>query len=504
MWIGALFVAVVSLLAADSELKLQEDSGIYIALAESLADGYGYRSVFLVDAPPHAQYPPVFPVLLLPAVFALGADFRAMKLLMTPLAVAALPVVHALFRARADARTAALVVLLTATSPAVVYFTQSIMTEIPYLLLSLVAVLWIERSARRTGWSASAVVVAALLLSLVCLTRVVGISLLLAAVLYVALEGAERRLIQLRTALAIAALAAVPLALWFAYSSSASLDAGSPYLRYYSWSLNKAAAPSWRDGAVVLLFKLRAALYAYGVHLGHATVYWLPSPPIGSAIALLLAGVGVAGFFRCAMRQRTVAEYYVFLYVCALLVFPGSRQQRYVVPLIPFWWFYVVSMTDAAARWLSRRREPTGPAGRATAVVGAAMLGLALLNAVTSVVVNVVRHGRGYYEPVARDPFRDALEWVRRETPPHSVLLWAKPGLGYILAGRRAVPVRARTPPAALLALVRDRHVEYVVVHPTWKVAEALKRLVAAYPDRLALVHQEGGVRIYRVVDGGA
>ena len=52
--------------------------------------------------------------------------------------------------------------------------------------------------------------------------------------------------------------------------------------------------------------------------------------------ALLATAVGVVGFADSVVRRRTLVEYYVLFYVCALLAFPGSRQQRYMVPLIPF------------------------------------------------------------------------------------------------------------------------------------------------------------------------
>ncbi len=493
-WIAVLFLVVASLLSLDQNLKLQEDSGVYITLAKSLAGGHGYRDLFLVDSPRHTQYPPLLPLLLVPVVYLRGLDFTAMKLVMIALAGITLVLVSALLREITDERKAALVVLLTGTSPAVVYYTQSVMTEIPYLFLSILAIFWIERRVRRTDWTASAIVAAAILLSLVCLTRVTGMALIAATMLYVLVDGAGTPQARLRTAIAVGAMAAIPLALWLLYSSSASAGAGNPYARHYSSSFGAVlSAPSGIEAARVLFGKIRAALYAYGQHTGRLIVYWLPSSRLGNGVALLLAAGVFAGFMHRAMRERTVVEYYVLLYMCALLVYPGSRQQRYMVPLIPFFWLYLLT----ALGWLFARFR-VQPGRERAPLVRVVALGLVLVNALTAVVVNVVQGGVGYYEPAGPDKFRDALAWIKASTAPDSVFMWAKPSLGYVLVERRAVKVPSG-PPEVILATLRDRHVDYVVVHPTWKGATPLRRLIEDHPEHVTLAHRDGNVAIYHV-----
>jgi hypothetical protein len=495
-WVAAVFVVGVSIWSLDSSLKLQEDSGIYIALAESLAAGQGYRDVFLVDRPLHVQYPPLFPALLAPVVGLRGLDIAAMKLVMTAAAVVALLLVAALFRRLAGDRTATLVVLATGASPALVYYTQSVMTEIPYLLVSLLAVLWIERCAR-TGWTVGGGAIAVGLLAAVYLLRIVGVALLAATVLYVLLDGEGPRGSRARTAVVLGVCAAIPLSLWLLYSSLASGGAGIPYFRYYAWSLEPVvSAPSGMSGWSVLVGKVRSALYAYGAHTGQVFFYWLPVSPAGDVCALFLTAIGVAGFAHSVVRRRTVIEYYVLFYVCALLVFPGSRQQRYMVPLIPFLWFYFLTGLER----LLRRVPVGGDRERVVAVVGTAIVAvLILINAGTSVLANAIREGRGYHEPTSPDRVLDTLGWVRKETPAQSVFMWAKPSLGYVLGGRRAVKVPSGGPERIIRAL-REGNVDYVVVHPTWKGAGGLARLVDRHPNYFNLVHQDGRVGVYRVV----
>ena len=499
-WVAAVFVVAASIWSLDSSLKLQEDSGIYIALAESLSAGQGYRDIFLVDRPLHVQYPPLFPVLLAPVVGLRGMDIAAMRLVMTGAAVVALLLVAALFRRLAGDRTAALVVLATGASPAVVYYTQSIMTEVPYLLVSLLAVLWIERCAR-TGWTVGGGAVAVGLLAAVYLMRIVGVALLAATILYVLLDGGGPRGSRIRTAVVLGVCAAIPLCLWLLYSSLASGGSGIPYVRYYAWSLEPVvSAPSGMSGLSVLFGKARGALFAYGAHTGRVFFYWLPVSTTGDMCALLATAIGVVGFAHSVLRRRTVVEYYILFYVCALLVFPGSRQQRYMVPLIPFLWFYFLIGLER----LLRRVPVGGDRERAAAVAGTAIVAvLIVINAGTSVLANAIRGGRGYHEPVSADRVLDTLAWVRKETPAQSTFMWAKPSLGYVLAGRRAVQVPSGGPERIIRAL-REGNVDYVVVHPTWKGARGLAGLVDRHPSSFNLVHEDGRVRAYRVVKPAA
>ena len=215
--------------------------------------------------------------------------------------------------------------------------------------------------------------------------------------------------------------------------------------------------------------------------------------------ALLLTAVVVAGFLRCVLRRRTVVEYYVCLYVCALLVFPGSRQQRYMVPLIPFFWFYFLTALDAALdAVLPPSRPPRSEAGGGGGSDCRHRLPPDFECGHERAGQRCPRRPE-LHEPATPDRFRDALAWIQAHTPADSVFMWAKPSLGYVLAGRRAVKIPG-TRPEAIRSALRDLNVDYVVVHPTWKGAQPLERVMERYPEHRTMVHQDGGVAVYRMI----
>ena len=201
--VAVLLFGLLSLVATDGDLKVQHDSGVYITLAKSLATGQGYRSIYLAGDPPHTRYPPVFPLLLAPLVGVAGYHFLAMKLLVTAIALLTLYLLYVFFSELANDVMGFLVVIFTATSHGLLFYAQSIMTEIPYLCFSLLALLWVHCQTQRQAWARTTMAVAAALISLTYLTRLIGLSLLVATLVYLACDSPGRLKIRIKHATTI-------------------------------------------------------------------------------------------------------------------------------------------------------------------------------------------------------------------------------------------------------------------------------------------------------------
>ena len=134
-----------------NQLELMHDSGVYVSLAYSLVSGEGYREIYEVGLPPHTKYPPVFPLLLAFVVYLFDVDFWAMRLLIIGLGVVALYAIYIFFRRLAGDKVALTVLVLTGVSPGIWFYSQSILSEIPYLLVSFVGLLCLEKYKDEPG-----------------------------------------------------------------------------------------------------------------------------------------------------------------------------------------------------------------------------------------------------------------------------------------------------------------------------------------------------------------
>lgn len=495
---------VLSILSLDNDLRVEHDSGIYITLAEALATGQGYREIFFADHPTHTLYPPVFPLLLVPLFALFGYHFLAMKLLVVALGLVALYLLYVFYRGLAGDLVALLVVLFTATSYGILFHSQSVLTELPYLCFSLLALFWVQKESSHAAWPGQAVALAVVLIPLAYLTRIIGLSLLLATVMYLVCDSAGKPQARLKRALVIGSLAAVPALAWFLRNWWIGANAGTAYSA--DWALGEHyASQSVIEGTITLFVtRIRINLPQYVLH--SAQIIFFHTPWVSKTVLpTLLAGMIFGGFLWCALRRRTIVEYYVGFYMLVLLLYRGNHLQRYLVPLIPFIWYYFLTAGDRLLPRLGKTHlsEPRQQRG----IVWAATLLLAVLliaNGTVAVLANTVYKGRDdYYHVVGEDMYKEVALWAKAHTPSDSVFMWAKPSLRFLWAERKAAkyPHTTNTNTEDILRTIRLQNVAYVVVDAFSAVTQRyLRPVVEQYPDDFSLVYEKEGSKVYRVL----
>ena len=496
-----LFV-VLALLSIDNQLKVQQDSGVYIALGQSLSSGRGYADIFVAGHPPNISYPPAFPALLALFMYLFGYHVLLLKLLMIAMATAALYVTYQLLHRReADDSMPLLVVLATATSPGLLFFSQSVMSEIPYLLFSLLALLSLQTYASSRGGAARSVLTSALI-ALSVLTRFVGLSLLVAAAVYLYADLGRKRPDCRKAAIVILVLALIPGAAWVSRNRSVAEPAGTYSSEFH---LDPALSSRTFGGSVRELGRtVTGNVVRYSGHVGRVILFEAPALP--KVLPLLLAVVASIGFVLCAIRRRTAIEYYVCVYMVVLLLYPAAHLQRYLVPVIPFVWYYFL----VAVRWLLAGvfRTRTGSwvvAERATTALAVLVALGALVNGAAALRHNVLSPGSEPYYRAQGDEeaYARVLPWVRAHTKPDSVFLWAKSSLRFLDSGRESARLAPVPDAGAELRSILESRADYVVIDAFskgFRRAAVVRRVVERHPEYFRLVHETDVSKVYQVV----
>src|SRR5256886_319331 len=192
------------------------DDGVYVALGKAIAEGDGYRSIYLAGAPLHLRYPPGFP-LLLALPWALGGTLAAVRATVAALhplvAGAAAGLVWWTGRRQLELAPASLALCAVAPfllDPLIQYFNIPL-TE-PYLVLGWAGVLVLTPplldppAADAVPWAGALAV--GLLLAATTLFRAVGVALIPAVLLALAIQRGWK------AAAVCAAAVVVPLLLW--------------------------------------------------------------------------------------------------------------------------------------------------------------------------------------------------------------------------------------------------------------------------------------------------
>ncbi|HET6348634.1 MAG TPA: glycosyltransferase family 39 protein, partial [Candidatus Krumholzibacteria bacterium] len=186
-------------------------AGDYLFAARSLTQGNGFVQQ---DGSLYLDYPPLFPIVLAPAV-ALGVDpavaarwFNAVCLALIVFLPSLWLLRHLRWRALAIFGGCIFLVSLPLLDVAVMAFPEPLLVLL--VLLTLWA-LWRYAECGRRGWYLTA----AMLAALCCLTRYLGAGVILAGAVVVLVSGGQRAGRRLINAIGFGFLALLPTALWF-------------------------------------------------------------------------------------------------------------------------------------------------------------------------------------------------------------------------------------------------------------------------------------------------
>ncbi len=482
------------------------DDGRYVTLGRSLASGQGLGQFQAPENPPETQYPPVYPMLLglvwlVAPVF--PANAVAFKLVSVIAALAFVALTYGWMRWRGEGTTICLLVaLFTLFNPQFLGYATAAFSEMTYGAIVVLAIWLVERYARREPFRWRDAVVPSVAVAAALYTRTLGITLVLAAAIYLALQRDKRR------ALAFAGVTALLIAPWFIRSALLPRDVWgySQQLLLKSMEQPELGVVGLGDLAVRVILNVRAYLLAglpgavFPSQVPLTYVNLADGLRLGAPFAasdVILAAVMAGAVIGQLLMRRALVDWYVMLYLGMAIFWPWEPT-RFVVPLIPFLYGYLFfelgMFGEAAKRFPGLWR-----------VVRFASLGAAALFIVANVAVQsgYVMSLRGQVAPSSDWQARLRLyDWIDRNTAPDAVLAAMNDPQLYLYTGRKV----ARNLDSA--AALRAQGVGYVVLVPYGGVLVtgdlSRMRFMPVYradPDAYAQVYadESAGIQVYQV-----
>jgi hypothetical protein len=535
---GFLLMAALYFGSLTSNLSVEGDNAIYIILARAMALGKGYTNIQTAVPRAEAQYPFLFPLLLLPIVARWGTDaVFQMEALVSAFALGAFMMGLIVFRRWFGSTFLALTVALGAASTDLVWeFSHKVLTEVPYLFFTLVACWCLTRYCEDDSWWAWSGVGAALAAAAAFLTRTIGVSICLALPLALLLAPGAGRLLPWRSPWPV------------------SRPVGAGRERGMNWWLRaqKALFVSFIVGLIGGGWTLRNH-YAYAGQQGHNYIgqfflkqTYVPSAGsvqldqlwsrLGGNIAyyarvyermvgghvwdhVTLSGrlspallvVTCAGFCYALVRRRTVAEPYVCTYVTIVLLWPW-QDLRFAVPILPFLFYYMAHALIAAFNVLARWR-PIDPR------IAAALV-LAVLSApgtVHTIHTAQADRAKGYHYEVERlgewpaypdwRAFHAAAEWLKVHAAPGSTVINRSPNLLYLWTGLWSRNYPYSFDKASMIRDITREGDDYILKDDfawTYTTGLYLDPVLRQYKQMFKKVYQVHGTVVYQFVPAGA
>ena len=486
------FVAVHVLLCTllfDPNLHTGGDNAQYIMLSESLLTPFdGYTESYGPGPPKlHTKYPPGYPILLAPVSALLGRNIVAYKLVSILMTAGAVAVFCLLTRARFRRPVWLALCAAFALNPVVIDYSHLILTEAPFLLVSLLALLAIDRDRDRGlgrwFWIGIVAGVWCFYMRQIGAIFLAGISLAYLA---------QRRWRRFLVHGVIGAGLTLP---WFLRARLAGYDA-SPYLSEFRLSsvYNPEAGEIGLGGFVARLFD-NILIYS---------VRELPRVWVGSdspwaqtifldLIAVTVVGLVIVGLVRSMRKGLSAATLYLVLSSLATFLFPQVvTDVRYLMPLVPLFLIYATGgiqwMAELMERRTNRPLARVAPMALLLLLAGVGLSAHIVAIPTNATVLAQVRGGDPYaaYDRSWRD-FMQAADWVRDNTPEDAVVTVRKPRLFRLLSGRRSVVYPFSTDADSVLSAVRET--DYVVVGWTSRTTPTyLVPAVYQSPDEFEVV----------------
>lgn len=387
------------------------DDAIYVSTAQSLAAGSGYRLINVPGSPPQTKYPILYP-LMLSAIWKISPDFPGNLVLMqaATLACAAgalllsyLYLIRFGYASRHVAMTAS---LLAATTPYFAFVSTRVLSEMPFALLTILALWRSEVALRRTSatWRFHFVTGAVLALPYLC--RSVGVVVPIAAVTTLLFKRKP-----VVATMAGACCAAAPWVIW-------SLSALGNWQRdnisgYYTDYVGSWAVLLTHPAQIIVGNLLFLNIDTNGMSIGglrqllYSGLAWRLEP--------LLILTGVATWWSTLRRAYRLELLPVFLVVYAtLLVAWPWPPSRFLLPILPL----VLSQTGRMSSAIVRRLLPTFHRTALTVIVAVALLANVTELASFGWMVRTtsfpypVRTSR----PVTWDSYEQLFSWLRANT----------------------------------------------------------------------------------------
>jgi hypothetical protein len=422
-------------------------------------------------------------LLLAPFVHFFGYDFVILKMIITLLAVCSFGCI-ALFFARLKRDDAIPVILLTVFSPLLIQYSHAIMSEIPYLFFSLLALMSAGSYLEKKDWLNSCGFTTVLFLLLAFFTRTIGISLFMAFLAALVFDG-KRDALHVKKFLFVCLVFALPVCLWHVFVQSNRADTGASYVQFILSDpyTGRTGGLDLSDLAERLLYNLYAFVFYAFPNILTGTNFsgrsW-----IGPILALLAFG----GFVISIIRKRTMLEWYVACYMIILWVWPWSRNMgtRFVVPLIPFVFYYFLAGVHGVIALTGTTKWKR--------VVPFILVCLLLVSNTVMSARLVLDENRKNGSGSASGHYLEMAKWIRENTPSDAVFLTLNPAALYMWGHRKSVHLPEIIETRELVEVVDRNPGGYIISHVL-----VLQSFVDEHPEPFTLVYEGKGLRIYRI-----
>lgn len=449
----ALLAILFAWITFDARLSLIGDNAEFITLGRSIAQGHGLTYINTVEALPATKYPFGFPLVLAVIHLIFPFSLPAMKIFVAATFILSIPTIYVVVARLISPGYALASAGFTLISIYALNFGSIVLSEVPYMLLSLVAIWRVHLASEKDDLRSHGLAILSLMAAYY--VRSIGISLVAATVVYLFLK-------EKRKWAGIYAIVCVLLAL--PWQIRTQLAGGPSYVR--TWLLS--ADPYTLQGTLGfsgLLNRIAQNLYLYATK-ELPRVFWpshydlqyaggpLDAGWVSGVLGMALA-LGVLVFVVRGLRDRQLLALYLLFYAGVCMLWPEVwASVRLLIPVIPLLVPGVLHSLGSLVTRLAGGNRWSG----VIALVFAGLYAFSNGSAIARHVDYVTR------QPPAFENYLAAGDWIKRNTPEDAVICCRKAYLMFVASNRRTTSYLFTNDHTSLLQDLEEKQVDHVVV----------------------------------------
>jgi hypothetical protein len=419
-----------------------DDFAMYILQAKKIALGspltdleFLYDPVSASSAPP--AYPVGFPLMLAPVYYIFGLSFRHFFYLMSAFAalLSLLTFVYLRDKTNSSASAYALAVSL-AFNPWLIDFKNAVLSDLPFAVLTLLAVIAVER--RKPVW-------AGLAMGLSLTTRPAAVALLVGLgantvyrwVRQPSPEESRKTLLQ-QTAITLLVAIAVRVLLGAIFRTPSGSDTG--YLNVI--------AP------IAVLKELVPGNLNYYIDISKDFIPGFQWVFLSKLFWMSLVWCSLAGFLRKVRSGPQFSEFFVLPYLAMISAWPSWQGFRFLLPVVPMCLYYTFLELSQLGKSL------LGPMTRYVPVTAVLLMWVAFAPFLIQLQRSHRQAKEGPMSPEAQEAYRE----IQRSTPSDAAFITYKPRALALFTGRKAAFDVPGLPPDAFGTFVKQKNIHYLLL----------------------------------------
>ena len=309
----------------------------YIRHAMNLVEGKPYIDPLYINnsiatVSPSA-YPPIFPIILSIIYILFGLNFVAMKVVLVGFFISSIILLKKILESHTSNMTIISVALLLGINPEFWQFKDRIMSEFPFIFFALLTLLLMQLNDIKQSYTYALLLGIAMYLSYGI--REIALVLPLTLITY---ELWHYQKITIRSLMAISFFIILAAAHQFLFEVTPVHFEFKHQLDLLIGS--EAAAPttfSYINIDPENIIK-QGEKYFWSIY----RILQIKHLPFSGHIYLFINVLVLTGFLTALFKKVRVTEIYFSGYLCALLLFAGFDGFRYLVPIFPFYLYYLI------------------------------------------------------------------------------------------------------------------------------------------------------------------